>query len=133
METLILASMNVTRKDISARSGVSVSTVGMVLNGHGERYTAETRRKVMEAAEALDYRPDISARGLRMKRSFLIGLSVFESNAGLMAKLIQGVQSGLELSEYSTMTFSHHSREEEIECHRRCSERKVDGMIVNPG
>ena len=54
--------MRVTRKDIAARSGVSTSAVGMILNGNGKHYTEATRLKVREAAEALDYRPDISAR-----------------------------------------------------------------------
>jgi DNA-binding LacI/PurR family transcriptional regulator len=105
----------------------------MVLNGRGERYTEETRKRVIEAAEALEYRPDISARGLRMNRSFLIGLSVFESNAFLTASLMRGVQRGLRDSDYSALVFSHSSREEELELHRRCAERKVDGMIINPG
>ena len=125
--------MRVTRKDIAARSGVSISAVGMILNGNGKHYTEETRRKVREAAEALDYRPDISARGLRMSRSFLIGVSVFESNASLMTSLMRGVQRGLRDGEYSALIYSHGSREEELECHRRCADRKVDGMIINPG
>ena len=43
------------------------------------------------------------------------------------------MQRGLRDVEYSALLFSHGSREEELECHRRCAQRKVDGMIINPG
>ena len=50
-----------------------------------------------------------------------------------MTGLMRGVQRGLRDSEYSALIYSHGSREEELECHRRCADRKVDGMIINPG
>jgi DNA-binding LacI/PurR family transcriptional regulator len=122
-----------TTKDISALSGVSVSTVGMILNGHGARYSEKTRQKVLRAAEQANYRPDISARGLRLKRSFLIGVSIFDANEELMAKLMRGIQKELSVVHYSALFFSHSSQDEEIECYHRCIDRAVEGIIINPG
>ncbi len=61
-----------TIKDVASRAGVSTATVSYVLNGTGT-VTAETRRRVMEAAAALDYQPNHAARSLRT-RSHTIGL-----------------------------------------------------------
>jgi Transcriptional regulators len=45
-----------TLQDIADAAGVSIATVSLVLNGK-EGISAETRQKVMQAAEALNYRP----------------------------------------------------------------------------
>ena len=62
-----------TINDVARRAGVSIKTVSRVLNRE-PNVRDETRRAVMEAAEALAYRPSLSARSLAGSRSFLIGL-----------------------------------------------------------
>jgi LacI family transcriptional regulator len=50
---------------VAKRAGVSRTTVSFVLNNvPGMRISRETRRKVLEAAQELDYHPDASARRL---------------------------------------------------------------------
>jgi len=46
--------MKTTRKDIARRAGVSVSTVGMILGGRGQRYSVDTQQRVLDAAVELD-------------------------------------------------------------------------------
>ena len=64
-----------TLKDVAKRAGVSVTTVSVVLNGRqdGVRVPDKTRKRVREAAEALDYRPNQMARNLRQSSSRTIG------------------------------------------------------------
>ncbi len=58
--------------DIARRAGVGSTTVSRVLNDHP--YVSEaTRQKVLEAIEALEYRPSYSARQMRTRSSRLIG------------------------------------------------------------
>jgi LacI family transcriptional regulator len=58
--------------DIARRAGVGATTVSRVLNDHP--YVSEaTRKKVMDAIAALDYRPSYSARHMRTRSSRLIG------------------------------------------------------------
>jgi DNA-binding LacI/PurR family transcriptional regulator len=54
-------------KDIAARAGTSVSTVSLVLNDRDTpvRISAATRHRVLEAARAVGYTPNIAARRLR--------------------------------------------------------------------
>jgi DNA-binding LacI/PurR family transcriptional regulator len=62
-------------KDVAAAAGVSITTVSHALNGKG-RLPAETRHKVREVADRLDYRPNVNARNLAGGRSGLLALAV---------------------------------------------------------
>lgn len=54
----------------------------------------ETRRKVREAAAALNYKPNSTARSLRMARSGLIGLFVPDLGNPVSIQMIKGVEHG---------------------------------------
>lgn len=64
-----------TLKDVAREAGVSVGLVSRVLGGYGS-YSAETARRVIEAARRLSYQPDMLARSLRLGRSRTIGVVV---------------------------------------------------------
>lgn len=64
-----------TIKDIAKMAKVSIATVSYVLNGK-ESITEETKQKVMEAVERLEYIPNLAARGLVKSQSKLIGAIV---------------------------------------------------------
>jgi DNA-binding LacI/PurR family transcriptional regulator len=65
-------------KEVAERAGVSITTVSHALNGKG-RISAETRRRVYEIAEQLEYRPNATARNLAGGRSGLIGLAMAQT------------------------------------------------------
>lgn len=60
-------------KEVAALANVSQATVSRVFNGH-PNITEKTRRRVLEAAEALGYHPNAMARSLTLKRSNLIAI-----------------------------------------------------------
>ena len=62
-------------KDVAKQAGVSVASVSRVMAGHAGVSEA-TRQRVLEAVQALDYRPDLAARRLRSRRTDTIGLIV---------------------------------------------------------
>ena len=71
--------MNVLRKkrtglkEVAESAGTSIATASRVLNNTG--YIAEeTRARVLQAAAALNYSPNLRAKGLRQQRSHFIGL-----------------------------------------------------------
>lgn len=84
----------VTLADVAKAAGVSKSAVSKVLLGGGGKTTVVgkvTAQRVREVARQMNYSPNQLARGLRRKRSKLIGL-VFESLASppvTMMKLAQ--------------------------------------------
>ena len=60
-----------TIKDIANRAGVSVTTVSMVLNGKEHRIAQETKKKIIDIANELDYRPNQLAVGLITKNKYI--------------------------------------------------------------
>jgi LacI family transcriptional regulator len=62
-----------TLKDLSRALGLSVTQVSRALNGHGD-VNEETRARVMQAAQKLNYHPNLSARKLATGRSGIVGL-----------------------------------------------------------
>ena len=62
-----------TLADVAARAGVSKSLVSLVMRGEPGA-SADTRRRVLEAADQLGYHPDSRARLLRSGRSRLLGV-----------------------------------------------------------
>jgi LacI family transcriptional regulator len=81
--------------DVARRAGVSRSTASRALNGIGE-LSPETRKSVVRAAEALDYRPSPLARSLRTRRSHTVGLVVPTVSHSFYAAVTNGAQSVLE-------------------------------------
>src|SRR5574343_1980741 len=60
-------------RDVAERAGVSRSAVSRTFT-EGASVSPATRAKVMEAAEALGYRPNLLARSLTTRSTGLIGL-----------------------------------------------------------
>ena len=65
--------MATTLHEVAQRAGVSAMTVSRVVNGRG-RVDSETRQRVEEAIQALDYVPNRIARGLISQKTQTIGI-----------------------------------------------------------
>jgi DNA-binding LacI/PurR family transcriptional regulator len=82
-----------TLRDVAERSGVSVTTASRILNGRatGVPIRDETRERVLTAAAALGYKPNLLARGLRGSRSSLIGVIARDISDPFHIEVLQGV------------------------------------------
>ena len=70
-------SRRITSTDVAREAGVSQTTVSFVLNDTpGQTIPEETRRRVLDAAKRLDYRPRASARALAAGRSDVVLLAL---------------------------------------------------------
>ena len=70
-------------KDVAREAGVSATTVSYVLNRHpGETISAETTQRVREAAQRLNYVPNLNARSLSSRHSNLIGVLIPQTEPG---------------------------------------------------
>ena len=78
--------MSVTMRDVARVADVSIKTVSNVINNY-KHIRPETRQKVLEAIDKLDYRPNLSARSLRSGRSGVIGLIIPDLRNGYFAEL----------------------------------------------
>lgn len=108
-------------------------TVSRVMNG--ERHvSAAARERVLKAVEALDYRPNIFARGLPGNRSFLICLLVPEVIPGYVAEFQLGVIGRCRASGYHLVAQpydSHQPRFAEA-VGDAIAALRPDGFIVGP-
>jgi DNA-binding LacI/PurR family transcriptional regulator len=85
--------------DVAQLSGVSTQTVSRYFTGAGY-VGAQTRDRIRAAVEQLDYRPNRSARNLRVRRSDTIGvLAVGPLNYGL-ATTLAGLSDAARLADF---------------------------------
>jgi LacI family transcriptional regulator len=82
----------VTVKDVAAAVGVSVATVSNVLNDR-PNVGESTRRKVMEVARQLGYRPNRAAQAMRTGRTRAIGLVLPDLTNPFFPELAQAVEN----------------------------------------
>lgn len=122
-----------TLEDIARAAGVSPSTVSRVLNG-SKRVAEDKRALVLAAIERHQYRPNPVARGLVRGRSLTIGVVIQDISSPFFARMVSGIEQGLDHSTYRPMFASTRWRAEnqEDEAHslQLLLDRRVDGIIV---
>jgi LacI family transcriptional regulator len=123
----------VTLEDIARLAGVSPSTVSRVLTG-SKRVTEDKRALVLAAIQKYQYRPNAAARGLVRGRSMTVGVLMQDISSPFFARMVSGIEQGLDMGAYRPMFASTHWRTEHQENEDRALqlllERQVDGMIV---
>ena len=88
--------MGVTLKEIGERAGVTASIASRVLNNKADvRVSAETRARILEAADELGYRPDPYAQVLQSGKSSTIILVAPQSHYLMNARKISAVRRAL--------------------------------------
>ena len=75
--------------DVADAAGVSIKTVSRVFNDE-PNVRPQTRDRVLEAAKGLDYHPNVAARSLAGRRSFLIGLAYENPSPNYVVDLQNG-------------------------------------------
>lgn len=93
--------MKTTIKDIAEASGVSVTTVSLILNNKKVRTSAETKRKVLDTAQRLNYIPNSLAKGLITKRTNTIGLIVPDISNVFFSQMAKSLENRLVKMGYS--------------------------------
>lgn len=78
-------------KDVAKKAGVSVTTVSRVINNRGY-IGKDTRRKVEEAMEKLNYQPNQLARALKKNQTTFIGVIVPDSSHPFFAEVIKYIE-----------------------------------------
>lgn len=121
--------------EIAERAGVSQSAVSLAMNGRAG-ISGATRRRVLEVAAELGWRPSSTARALTGARVGVVGL-VLARRARLLGvepffmDLISGIQDELSRRDLSLLFKIVEDTEAEISTYRAWwAERRVDGVLV---
>ena len=118
--------------DVARAAGVHPSTVSRVLNGRPDlSLRAETRARVVAAAERLGYRPSAVARSLRLRRTLTLGMLVPDIATPFFPPIIKGAESAASERGYNLILCNtEDSSEREATYLRVLRERQVDGLLI---
>lgn len=117
-------------KDVAQVAGVSVATASKAINGRHD-VRAATRRRVLEAAERLDFTPNALAQNLHSGSSGTVGLITHDLEGRFSIPILMGAEDAFGAGRMSI--FLCDAREDEIrQAHHLNSllARRVDGIII---
>lgn len=119
-------------KDVAARAGVSVSTVSRVLNDT-KPVGDQVRERVLEAVDALDFRPNQHARWLAAGKSTVVGLVMPSVNDSDGAPFLHTCSMGLKQAGFdSVVGLTGGDKRTELELVESQIQSHVSGIIIVP-
>jgi LacI family transcriptional regulator len=129
-----MSKLRPTIQDVAQRSGLSVSTVSLVLNNKSN-VSADARKKVQQIIAELNYHPQRSARGLASRSSGNIGFILTNDHFSLVEPFYTKVFLGTELEArehdyYVLLTTVAPNVSGTKQMPRFFLENNVDGVII---
>lgn len=91
-----------TIREVARAAGVSVATVSRVINNQGP-VKKETRDKVQQIINEMNYEPNQVARTLFSKTSTMVGIIIPDMQNSFYAQVIEGIQKVLQAKGYSAL------------------------------
>lgn len=124
----------VSLKEIAARCNVSVATVSKALNGYSD-IGEETRNLITQTAAEMGYMPNSSARTLKTRRSYNLGVLFFdEANSGLthdyFNHVLEGFRKTAQERGYDITFVVGKDAGRQMNFYEHCRYRGVDGVVV---
>jgi LacI family transcriptional regulator len=122
--------MAVTLKDLAKSLNLSVSTVNAALYNRADISSA-TRRRVQDLARAMNYHPNLVARSLKLKKTFVLGVVVPDLSRFFFAEITKGADAIASAHGYNIVLCN---TEEDLARERAqiatLISKRVDGLIV---
>lgn len=120
-----------TIKDVAQKAGVATSTVSRILSGKGEA-SKETKERVLQIVQELNYKPNALAKGLKEGKSNTIGLIVPNIRDLVFPAAIRGISDYLEKHGYTLVLVNTDDKIELEKLHiNNLQNRAVDGFIIS--
>jgi LacI family transcriptional regulator len=121
----------VTRQDVARYAGVSSAVVSYVVNDGPKRVSPTTTAKVLNAVEALGYRPNAAARALKLGSAEMLGLVVPDTTNLFFAEFAHAVEEHAAKLGYVLLTANSASSLARENRHlRNFHSRQVDGVVL---
>ena len=123
----------VSLKVLAGHLGLSIAAVSRVLNAApaAQSIPKATQDRIFAAAERFNYRPNLSARSLRSRRSRTVGVLVPEVSEGYATLVLSGIEQHLLGAGYLHFVVSHHHQSQMMErALDLLLERSVEGIIA---
>lgn len=112
------------------RAGVGIGSVSRVFSGQPGA-SDQMRRRVLKAAEGLNYAPNMLAQALRHRRTRTVGFVVSDIANPLVASILNGAEAVLSAQGYSVLLTNSGNRPSvDVDRIRLLRQRQVDGLIL---
>lgn len=119
----------ITIYDVAREAGVSMATVSRVVNGN-KNVKENTRKKVLEVIDRLDYRPNAVARGLASKKTTTVGVVIPNIANSYFATLAKGIDDIASMYKYNiVLASSDENDDHEVAVINSLFAKQVDGII----
>ena len=119
-------------KDIAIKANVSTATVSKALNNRKD-ISLETRERIKRIANEMGYIADSSARALRTRRTYNIGVVFSDDYEGLAnayySKILEAFKNEAEKNGYN-ISFVSNENENSISYVNYCEKRNFDGVAI---
>lgn len=121
-----------TIKDVAARANTSITTVSRVLSGSDYPVKEELKTAIIDAAEALNYKPNLFGQLLRGGRNRQIGVVVPSITNPFYSQLIAAVQKECMDNDYVPILYSSHNQvQTERSCINMLIQAQVAGVLLS--
>tara|TARA_R110002072_G_scaffold287464_1_gene453083 strand:+ start:165 stop:1160 length:996 start_codon:yes stop_codon:yes gene_type:complete len=118
-------------KELAKLLGVSISTVSKALN-NADDISENTKIRVRELAEAMNYQPNKMGAGLRNKKSKTIGVIIPDILNSFFAEVLFGIEKQCSKKGYDTLVcISNEMTKKEAEKVRLLKSGSVDGFLIS--
>ena len=122
---------NTNLKQLAAALGLSISSVSKALRDSYE-ISSETKQRVLEMANRMNYQPNPFASSLRRKKSATIGVIIPEIANNFFALAIDGIQKIAQQKGYHVLTYlTHENNANEVSTIRHLLGGRVDGVLMS--
>lgn len=97
---------SVTINDVAKLSGASIATVSRVLNGSSYPVSEQMRKRVTDAAQELQYSPNLLGHMLKSKTNKCLGIIIPSFQNPFFIQLIMGIENAAKSQGYTSFVFS---------------------------
>ena len=123
----------VTLKAVAEHLGLTPGTVSAVLNNSAAARSIpeHTRKRILEAARVLNYRPNFLARSLRVQRTYTVGVIAEEIGDAYGGLVVSGIEAYLRENGFFFLTVAHRHDPKLLDTYSSMlMARGVEGLIT---
>lgn len=125
--------MAVTMKEVAELAGVSKSTVSQFLNKRFNYMSVDTKKKIEEAIEELNYIPNEVARSLKHKKTFIVGVISSTILSKFTTEVVRAIEDECQLKGVQVIVCNTDDDPlKEKKYVQSMIARQVDGLIIFP-
>lgn len=131
--TLDTQEPRITLKTLAKHLHLTAGTISAALNDSAaaRAIPEHTKRRILEAARELNYKPNYFARSLRLQRTYTIGVIAQQIGDPYGAGIISGIEEHLRTTEYFFLTVIHRHDQRILQTYSQMLlARGVEGFIT---